>query len=592
MTQSRGVTLAAGAGVLLAWVVALFAYGDVPPTRDDLAWLTTLHDFQVGFEARKGYAHLPWGLFHALGHAGLAPRAWADGRVGIVLSAVATLCVPWFAFVAWRVCRSFVPDPRAALLAAAIGAWSPAAMAGASTLGCLVRSMAVGFAVLGVVLACEALRGGRRRGLVAAALLQATGLLVHPWAVVGPVVGLPLLCWTAWTGGIGSLGASRTRRAWMLALLLAADGLMFLLLEQAALGSKRQGAGVHDMLAALGTLPVVAAVHGAWQIPGLGRLLPMLPVGFAATLGLGGPVALALCRATRPLGLLATGGLAATLPEITSVGLADQVAVFWTDNHIKAAAAAELVWPACLAPVLGALLLRAGRTPQAVAAALLFLSIPRGVALVSAERAATSADEGLGRLLARDLLVPAAARGETPLLLGSPDRLLQPTFLTRYNEELPRRRIPRRFLRAKDQDSRTAGLDYGLWRGVGMRCELWLGLGVAELDTPEDPALRHGSPCQVMPGHLASEAGPLPPCVLDLRSDPPTPRCGRAPPHAAPGETLDPAAPRLAALAILVLVAGLSLSARPPRHSSSGTNRPRGEQPRGREEASGAGHEI
>ena len=559
--RTRRIELATATTVVLAaWLVALASYGSLDLSRDDLAYLGSAHEFQRGFESQKNYSHLIWALLHWIGHIEMAPGHWSGGRVGTVLSRISTAAVPWFACVSWRLTKAMLPDApgvdrrRIALVAAAFAAWSPAALVGANTLSFLVRAGAVGFGLLGVALAAEALRRGSRARLAGAVLLQAVGLLIHPWAVVAPLVGFAALAWTAWSRPEG-----RRRACAALVGLLVADGLLFLGVWALTVTGGRAAWGDASLPWSLLFLSVSSLAHGAWQLPGLGVGATLLPIFVAAA----GTALLAAWlvrdRARRGLGLLLLGGAAAALPELGGFAISRDWVMAWTGNHIKAQVGMELIAPAAAA----ALFVRVGggrgrfRGPLlAVGALLLAGSLGRGAMLAHHKADVAGRDAAGGLLLAKAVMVPAAQRGARPILVGPPGRFFQASFATRFNPELPLSRVPGKYLKEKTFDGGRRGIDAALWQTSVLRCELWLGLGDGAAPAPRTARSPRNTACNVRPMFARRPPVGANTCWVDFRGDAPASHCGELPAHAPPSATLDPKAPLRALLGALALLLG------------------------------------
>lgn|GEM_PF-1787058 len=520
----------AALAVFAAWAVVAASYpGDL--SRDDLAYLGSLEQFAAGFEARKDYGELFWGLLHLLGRVGFGD-AWAEGRVGAGLSWLATLAVPGCAWVAARMAAMVSDRPTAPAWAAGLAAWSPAVLVGASSVGFGVRAAAVGAALLAVEAAAAWAERGRFRDAGAAVLLLALGLAIHPWALVGPLVGAPWLAWKAGTH------AGRWRRLIGLAALMALPVAMVLTGQES-----RAAAGQRHLGEALTLLPVAAAAHGAWQLPGIGLLAPTVPLLAAAAGGLAIAGALLIRPPTRAGGLLVLGGLLAALPEAAAplgVG-ADPI---WTGNFVKATVAMALVAAAGLGVALGGL---DGRHRRVILALAALAVVPRGIALVSAKAAVANEDAAAGRTVAA-LLRSADARDAAPVLLGDGSDFARASFLTRFVPELPTSRIPAFAPEHKESDRGYGGLDGALWQTSVVRCQLAGG----------------GEGCG-RPPVLQATAG----CSLAFA--PPTLSCEPPPATAPPA---DPAAAPRAALALLLL--GLATATAGPwrRHRAPGTAGP------------------
>ncbi len=520
-------------GIAAAWAVALWAAVGTDVSRDDVSWLSGMEEFLRGFEARKGYAHAAWGLLHGIGHQ-LAPKdAWAEGRIGLALSVVATFAVPWCAFVAWRVARSVAPSvaPLAALLAAT----SPAVAWGASTPNFGIRSVAAGFGLLGAVRALDGLRDPRRTDLPAATALVGVGLLFHPWAVTGPMVLFPLLLWEG--RRLGRLPRSILSLGAMFGLCV----LSFALMAQGQRASLAEG---NPLLPKLMLLFVPWGIVG-YQSPGLGAVLAQLPAPASVAAGLA-LLGWSFRQTTaRALPWMLLGGFFAALPEAAAPGLMGSVGVVLSGNHAKASFGAEMTALVAVAVLLS----RLGGTRAALL--VLVLALPR-FALVSHRTAEIArADSLAGRRLAAELLVPAAFRGVEPSILGDPMVFSAAVMQAKWLPDLP---PSRRALKKNPADRGAegmAGLDYALLRTTAQRCVLWLGPQRLLNQTS-------GTLCDRPPRR--GDVGTKNPCVFDL-SHPEVPGgCGDPPAHANAASTLDARALPLALLALLALGLGLVLA--------------------------------
>jgi len=542
----RSIRALALACIAAAWALALWRLGgpEADLSRDDLTWLGSLVDFQRGFEVRKDYGEHGWGLLHWLGHT-VGTGAWAEGRVGAGLARLATAAVPLFAVLAWLIARP-LSDVRTAWLAAAIAAGSPAALLGASTLGFGVRAGATGLGMLAGLQLLAATAGGAegdgvRRWiwpLAGALWLQTTGLLLHPWAVVGPLLVAPAALHRA--GRPAALGVGLgvvALLAWSLVLLGGDQGH-----RAGALGSER--------ILAAPWLVASAFAHQAWQWPSLGGWLPAAPGLLAPLLGALGAAALTAWPATRTVGLLLLGAGVAALPELAALYVPRGWDVLWTGNGIKATAGAELAACVGLAAVASAALSRLPRSWALALAVAAVLGVgARGDRLLVTKAELIQADARFGRLLGTRLLAGAAAQGLRAGLLGNVSGLAPASFATRFNPELPPSRRPAR--RVPETSAAQAGLDWALWQTSTVRCELWLGLGPGDRIRGD----HRGHPmtqCDLQPEVLSSHG--THPCSLRSLDGAPMVACVPPPPSAPPRATTDPAAgPHAARLALLLL---------------------------------------
>jgi len=569
-----------------AWVAALLAYGwgDSDLARDDLCYLTTLHDFLMGFEARKDYGHLSWGVLHLVGHSPLGASSWADGRPGALLVLFATTIVPFCAYVAYRLawvvaCMAarrplaerapgepeVAPSARAAAI---LAAWSPAVLVGAGTLGFWVRAGSVGFALLAAVQVLEYLEEGRGtadehggRRLVLAGFLFSVGLALHPWALTGLAVMTPLLLARLWrhrARAIPALGA------------LVACGALFVGFLLLSGQGHRADHGASHLGEALELLPLATAAHGAWQVPGgallrVGTPLAVAVCFTAAFMAFGVPL---LNRSLRPVPLLALGGLLAALPEATApFPPRDWVAV-WTGNFIKASVGMELLVPVIVGLFVGQVRLSRQATrvqpPRWFFVALFVgVSAMRAATFLPTERDALRQNAVAGGI-AGDLLTAAARTAEPLTVVPSLSLLARTAAPARFNPEVSElRRLRAALDKGKAKAAGPyAGLDLALWRTSAMRCELHLGLGGADGIVPDDPAAFHDSPCQRRPRStptLSQTAA----CQYVALGDKPQIICPPGiPPHAGPLDSRDPASLPLGLLGLAAIALGLALSDR------------------------------
>ena len=548
---------AAALAVAAAWLVALAVYGpNADLARDDLCYLSTLHDFLLGYEARKDYGHLGWGVLHLLGHLDLAPAAWSAGRVGAVLALVATTTVPFCAWVGYRLTQAVLEDDAMARLAAALTAWSPAVLLGASTLGFWTRAGAVGLALLGVAALIDAMRSGSTRDAVAAVFLQGMGLALHPWALTGPAVALPLLGWMLWT---------RRERWPLVGAVLAVDAVIlaaFLLLSGQG---HRAEAGLNNLLPSLVFMPQAAAAHGLWQVPGLGRVMPLLPGTLAALLGLLAIAALVARSQTRAVGLLCLGGLVAALPEATAPFPPTHWFAAWSGNFIKACVGMEFAAIVAVAALLGSLITRWSGARRSLAVwTVLGICAVRGVVPMLDLAQTGRTDAAAGRTLGKALA--GATSIDSPLtVVESLAPLGLASYRGKFNPEAAVASLAGKAGKSTNSSKGGpyAGVDLALWRTSTMRCELRLGLTAASL-VPDNPAALHGSGCQRQPV-VVPRAAPDNLCALAFSDGIPRFACPIGPPHAAARTTMDPAAVPLGLLGIALLTLGLAVSRRSAR---------------------------
>lgn len=551
MTDRDYSRLGIGA-VLAAWVTTLTVYGvEADLSRDDLCYLTTLHDFLLGFEARKDYSHLGWGLLHLIGHLDLRPDAWRAGRIGAVLALVATTTVPFCAWVAYRLASAVLRDRRAAVLAAVLAAWSPAVLLGASTLGFWSRAGAAGLALLGVAKLVDSMRTGDRRGAVAAVVLQGLGLAIHPWALTVPAMVAPFLVWTAWS--------SETRARITAIGVLAADGALILAMLMASNQEQRVSNGLTNVTDALLFMPLVTAAHGAWQLPVVGLVMPSLPGPASAGIAGVAIAVLASVRRTRGLGLLLLGGLLASLPEATAPVPPSEWYAAWTGNFVKACAGMELLIPVVLAGLLAMAPNRGRWLGAPVMMALVVLCAGRGVGLEVEEAFVARDDAAATRTLGK-ALAGAASMESRLAVVDSLSPLGAASFMGKFNPEVPKRVAERVASEKGRRGGPYSGVDLALWRTSTMRCELRLGLGVDDGIVPSEPESRHSSPCQKVPETMSADEAMNRRCSLSFEDGVARFACAIGPPHAGARETLDPAAVPLGLMCLVLLCSGLAMS--------------------------------
>ncbi|MCO4771994.1 MAG: hypothetical protein KDA24_18325 [Deltaproteobacteria bacterium] len=552
----RSLAVAAWVGVGAAWVFTLLFYGvEADLSRDDLCYLTTLHDFQLGYESRKNYSHLGWGLLHLLGHLDLWPSAWRAGRVGAVLALVATTIVPFAAWVAYRLTDSLLRDRRAALMAAALMAWSPAVLLGASTLGFWSRAGAVGLALLGLAKLLDAMDpvDGRRRDAFAAVALQGAGMAIHPWAITVPALALPLLIWR-----VAQRRSSPVTKT-VLGVLFA-QGLVCIAFLAGG-QEHRVSAASANLIDALAFMPLVAAAHGAWQVPFVGMFLPGIEGGIPAHLFLVAILGLLAVRRTREVGLLCAGALLCTLPEATAPYPPTQWFQAWTGNFIKAAVGMEFVAIVAVARLLtlGTPPVRA-RTAVFALTALLIICAARAAVPVGDTAALGRGGAAAGRTLGK-ALAGAASLQTTLKVEEGLEPLNKAGYRGKFNSEIDVvGSRAGRMKKGRKKKGPHAGADFALWRTSAMRCELRLGLSVADGIVPADPTRRHHSLCQRPPVIL--DAGERHPCALSFEVDMVRFACPIGPPHAGARDSLDPASVPVGIAGALVLLLALGVSRR------------------------------
>lgn len=566
-----------------AWLAALVTYGwgDADLARDDLCYLTTLHDFLMGFEARKDYGHVGWGVLHLVGHSPLGAPWWAAGRPGGLLVLFGTTIVPLSAYVAYRLAWVVAcmaarrplaertpgepevgPSARAAAM---LAAWSPAVLIGAGTLGFWIRAGSVGFALLAAVQVLEHLeeRGEGRAGrLVLGVFLFAVGLALHPWALTGLAVTTPLLLARLWrhrSRGLPALGA------------LAACGALFVGFLLISGQGHRADHGAAHLVDALRLMPLATAAHGAWQLPGSHGLadlswpLAIAVSAFFLVVAVGIPLR---NPALRPVLFLAVGGLLAALPEATApFPPRDWVAV-WTGNFIKASVGMELLVPVFVGLFagqyrMGRQALRVHLPRWGLVGVFVGVSVLRASMFLPTERQAVRMNASSGQILG-GLLTAAARSGEPVTAVPSLSRLTRGAALARFNPEAdPAVRLGTALGKDKsDIGGPYAGVDLALWRTSAMRCELRLGLGPADGIVPDDPTAFHDSPCQRRPRRSAALSQTAACQYVDLGDTPQIICPPGIPPHAGPLDSRDPASIPLGLLGLAGIALGLVLSGR------------------------------
>ena len=422
-------------------------------------------------------------------------------------------------------------------LAAVFAALAPAALINAGTIDTVGRWVAMGCVLLAVARAIELDRDVQAGRTAAAAVgLQLLAVAWHPSAVVAPV---------ALAVVFAGVGIQRRRHATA----VVAGGL---LAAGAWIALSRQGAiaavGMGSLLDALWFQPLLAALMTGWQLPVVGRLWPMVPVAMAAIVVPAAAVLLAV-RGERVLAAVVAASLLLMLPDGASVGFLPAPVIAWTVGTTQSAMGAGVV-----ASLLTVVALR-GRSARGLAiAVLLVAALVRGVLLMDARHADAAADAQVQRLLAVQLLIPAAARDDVrPSLVGSPDALMAPLKSAKWIPELPRSR--RRAPELGDRRDRVVGrvqgaplgFDGAVWLAAVHRCELWLGLE----RNPDGPCGEHPVVLDDIPRGWS--------CSLDVRGADWHPRC---PPRRAariPSDARDPRAVPWAVVALLSLGAAARL---------------------------------
>ena len=528
------------AAVVTVTLLAAARWAGIGLHAGDVVYLLPFEGITMGGEAARPLRHLSWGLLHTLGHAGAAPRDWAVGEVGWPLSVVAAGLVPWAAWVTARLGSALGLDPQEVALAAVFAATTPAVLVNAGTIDTIGRWLAIGLGLLALAVVLEALRdpeGPWRGAVLAAGALQAVAIAWHPSAVAVPVA-------LAITLALALPRAVWPRAAAAVLLGVAAAVLWVVWSGQGAIAA----VGVGSLADAVWYEPLLASLQLGWQLPLVGRLWPLVP---EALVGAVAPaIGLLLLRAphTRPLGAAVLGSLCLLLADGAGVGFMPAPILAWTVGTTQSAMGASVL----ASLVAAVLVLRAPRHRGIVVGLLLVAALVRGVWLLDARRVDADSDSRLQRVLAVQLLIPAAAGdGVTPSLVGSPARLMEPLKASKWLPELPppRRRPPG----PRDLAGRTvgrvqgapAGIDGALWQAAVHRCELWLGL-------PRD---RDG-PCGRHPMMLSEPPGGRG-CSLDVRNAQWHPRCPPRPAARTASQTRDPRALPWALVAVLSL--GLSL---------------------------------
>ena len=566
----RLLSTPAGKAAVLVGCVQLWALAQWFGTGlhlDDVTYLSGLEAILEGLEAPRPMRHLSWGLLHEIGHLPLDAAGWARGAPGTTLQALGTLVVAWAAWVAWSLARGLGLDERTAAVAAVIASTSPATLQLSGMAGGLPRWLGVGTALLAVGVGAGALRGlaspplngesGEerifrrillRRRLLGAVVLFGLGLAWHPSAVGVLAVAAPV--WAE---------ASRARRRRVLAV---AGGLwaVCLLLALTWVQLSGQGGmavtGARSLASALWAKPAGGAVQLAWNLPGLGRLLPSLPPGIAVGTGAAAVVALLAWRPTRRCGLLAVGACLALIPEAAALGYTPELASGWTLGHVQASMGLMVAASIGLAIPLGRL---RGRAWLICAVAVALVVGARGTLMVDARRADARADAALQRLVGHELMAGLAIDQRQLVIRGEPEALSRPFRALKWISEVPEERreldpIEPRPAAAYGLETRGLGVQPGLdpafWTMASIRCELRLGL-------PRDQT----GACRFP--HVRDEPSPAT-CTLDLGAEPPGVTCPSPAKPVGPGTTRDRRARGWSLLALLVLSLAVYLGRAPP----------------------------
>ena len=517
-------------------VLAALRYAGVGLHAGDVVYLLPLEGITTGGEAPRPLRHLSWGLLHTLGHL-WTPPGWARGHVGWPVSLAAAGLVPWTAWVTARLARALELPRTAVHLAAVFAALAPAALLNAGTIDTIGRWLASGCGLLALAVALELRSAASWRPVWIAGVLQALAIAWHPAAVTAPLVlGVALLLVVpraAWPRALSAVGLG-----------VLAAGLWILASRQAAIAA----VGASSLLDAAWFQPLLASLMTGWQLPAVGWLAPRLPV---ALLGLAIPalaVFLALRPSTRPLGAVLAASLVAMLADGASVGFLAEPVIAWTVGTTQSAMTAAVV-----ASLLAARAL-VGR-PRWLLGGVIALALIRGVLLMDARRVDADGDARIQRVLAVQLLAPAAARDDVrPWIVGSAQTLMEPLKNAKWNPELPaqRRRPPGQ----RDLSTRVVGavqsapdgIDGAVWQAAVHRCELWLGL---ERDR-QGPCSEHPRVVDEPPGGWS--------CALDVRATPWHPRCPPRPDVLSAEASRDPRGLPWAAVSLLVLATAVGLS--------------------------------
>jgi len=527
--------------VLLAWIATVAAYAPLPAHGADPSYLAGLERFAQGLEAPRPLRQLSWGLLHLLGH-GLDADGGSLGRGWGLLG---TLVVPLAAATSWRLARAVGAGADGAALAAVAAAWLPHTAWIAGSVDSGVRWLGVAVAWAAVAVGCDAIRSRGWSAVARAVLLCGGAAALHPAGSVAVALGLPL-----WVHAAAAAPDAGGRRPFVGALLMggATVAAATLLLAGSSLRSGHVLGSPGELVAWALEVP---AAHGIWALPSVGALAPQAGAPAVGLFGLALAVALTV-RSLRPLGLLLLASLAGFLPELGAVGT-DPQAGLWTGNAIRATAATALAVAAVVGVGAGAAVeqgrRRGGSTGGTGAVvlsvlAIVVLSAPRFGQIVGARAEAGRADLGHQIAVAEDVVIAAAAAGESPsLAAGAPPEWRRGSGLKRNPEASA----------VRSADPRSAVLDPALERLAALRCDLWLGAGAED---------RCWAPIEsVGPQDVAGR------CAWDEGRGP---ACPAAPPPASAASTRDPRATPWA-LACLALLAGCALAARSGASPGSST---------------------
>ncbi len=469
----------------LAWALVVGRLGGAPLHDLDPSYLQAYEAVATGGEALRPARWLSWALVHAVAHLGCTPGAWAEGRMGIEATLLATTIVPLSALAGWLGASAAGLGARDRWLAAAMAACGPTVWGVAGIADTLPRWIAATL-VLGVVVA--GIRGleGRPRSIAIAAALQILAMAWHPAAVVGPAVGLPL--WLASTRG-------RWGRLFLLGASTGAAALAWVL----ATGQGSVAAHGFSRVAGVPIEVAAGLAHVIWQLPGAGWAAPRLPVLLAASLG---AVALAVAgHGQRGVLWLGLGALCGTVPEVGAAGFVPDLAIAWTLGTAQAGLLASVTGAVAVA----ALWSRFGARPVAAAGLIALALLRAGPSLADRAEHSRLASEAHHALTA-GVLVPAAHHGWGEVGFGGdPDALAKglkrgkwlaerpvsgrvldfdliggEEAINTWLVDVPGRRVPE-------------WIDGALWESAVHACQVWMGRPFV-LDGPCNPPAHQGEP--------------------------------------------------------------------------------------------------
>lgn len=489
----------AALGVLTGWAAAVIAAWGIPPHDLDPTYLSSLEAIAQGGEAPRPWRHLSWGVLHTFAHLGWTAEAWREGRMGVEMTLLATLSAPFAGWVTWRIGAALKLSRIERALGASIVAWGPSALMVAGMGDTLPRWLGTGLALLGVAVWLEAVDRERAGPLAVlrVVLLQALAIAWHPSAIIVTAVAAPLWLGQAWAQEkrVGAIVAALV--------LLGGHGAVGLAWVAASGQSGVVESGVGFLLPGLVVQPRVALALMAWQLPGVGRLAPVLGTLIPAVIvGLLLVAALAQER-TRRVGLLGLGCLAALLPEIGAAGYVPDPAVAWSVGPVQAGMVPAIGGGLLAALVCGRLL----EKPRGawIVGLLLALMVPRAGMLLQAKRAGSQGVAEAQLFLAREVLV-AHLRSENPeseaLIAGDIDLLNDRFKDAKWLPETPEKRRKIRFElaggdKAIEKRAEVAlarrlpdWIDGALWETSVHLCHAWLGRPFT-LDTECNPDADH-----------------------------------------------------------------------------------------------------